>query len=391
MPHRGEDRRARRRRGKRKPRRRYDSAVTPSPADIARRILSMCESAGFALAGVCDAAPSGRARELAEWLEAGRHGSMGYLEKNVEARLDPRTLLPGARSMVLVADLYAAGAPDPPPDPGAPARGRVARYARGRDYHDVLKRRLHTLADALRVAFPSESFRAFVDTAPVLEREHAARAGLGWIGKHTLLIHPRLGSYSVLGGLLTTMELAPPEGQRPVSDHCGTCTRCVDACPTGAITPYSVDATRCVSYLTIERREAIDPSLHEGMRDWIFGCDVCQEVCPHNRPREAPAPTNPAYAPRRDGLDLLTVLGWTEDDRREAFMTSSMKRATLAMMKRNAVIVAGNELQRKGDPALRARLREIALDESEAEMVREAARQALARLMPPSAGPPSPS
>src|SRR5262249_20142541 len=140
--------------------------------------------------------------------------------------------------------------------------------------------------DSLRERFPAEQFRAFVDTAPVMEREHAARAGLGWIGKHTLIIHPRLGSYMLLGGVLTTMDIPAPAAQRRVTDHCGTCTRCIDACPTAAITPYSVDATRCISYLTIEHRGEIDPALHEGIGDWLFGCDVCQEVCPHNGGRD---------------------------------------------------------------------------------------------------------
>ncbi len=352
----------------------------------------MCRGLGFALAGVCPAEPSERALELKEWLAAGKHGSMKWLASNVEERCDPRRVLPGARSMILVADLYEArkgrnGARDSEPgaEVGNNARlGKVARYARGDDYHLVMKKRLHTLCDALHERFPGEQFRAFVDTAPVMEREHAARAGLGWIGKHTLLIHPELGSWMLLGGALTTLEIAPPPEQRRIEDHCGTCTRCIDACPTGAITPHSVDATRCIAYLTIERREAIDPESHEAVGEWLFGCDICQEVCPHNSPRPsiepgAPVATRSAYTPRREGFDVLDVLGWSEDDRREAFAKSAMKRARLDMMKRNALIVAGNILERRADPALLERVAALRHDARESELVRDAAAEVMRR------------
>ncbi|TVQ31926.1 MAG: tRNA epoxyqueuosine(34) reductase QueG [Phycisphaeraceae bacterium] len=341
-------------------------------------IVSMCRGMGFALAGVCPAEPSSRARELVAWLEAGRHGTMGWMEQRLEERLDPAAMLPGARSMILVADLYETRREAPAQKPRTPRLGRIARYARGDDYHTVIKKRLHTLCDALRERHPDEQFRAFTDTAPVLEREHASRAGLGWIGKHTLLIHPRLGSYMLLGGALTTLDIDPPAEQQPVQDHCGACTRCIDACPTDAITPYSVDASRCISYLTIEHRERIDPEFHEPIGDWLFGCDICQEVCPHNSPRHAPGPwdavgANPAYTPRREGFDVLEVLGWSEDDRRAAFTKSSMKRAKLEMMKRNALIVAGNILRERADPDLLAAIQRIANDELEPDQVRAAA------------------
>jgi epoxyqueuosine reductase len=354
----------------------------PEFADtLAQEVLALCRAEGFALAGVSDAAPSGRGRELAEWLGAGKHGSMAYLAEHLDVRLNPARLLDGARSIVMVADLYSArGQSTDPPLP--PRHGRLARYARGRDYHMVIKKRLHSLADALRARFPGAGFRAFVDTAPVLEREYAARAGMGWIGKHTLLIHPRIGSYTLLGGVATTLELAapPPPGQLPVADHCGTCTRCIDACPTEAISPYSVDATRCISYLTIERRGPIAPELHAGIGEWMYGCDVCQEVCPHNsvRPEGAELGTiREEYTPRRGSLDVLEVLGWTAASRSAAFSGSAMKRATLEMMKRNALIVAGNLLRRGEDPALRARIEAMAQDPAECEMVRETARAIL--------------
>jgi len=349
-----------------------DTPQQPNPTD---QILRRCEDLGFALAGVCDAQPSEFTRPLRDWIAAGKHGSMSYLAEHAPLREDPARVLEGARSAILVADLYATR--DHNTDtPLRPGEGRIARYARGRDYHDTLKKRLIGLADELRADFPDAGFRVFTDTAPVMERELAARAGLGWTGKHTLLIHPKVGSYFLLGGILTSLELRPPAAQSVVTDHCGTCTRCIDACPTGAITPYSVDARKCVSYLTIERREPVDPGLHGGFRDWLYGCDICQEVCPHNSPRDTPPvgkQANPAYQSERDRFDLLEVLGWDEDARRTAFRGSAMKRAKLDMMRRNAVIVAGNWLEQEQVPELRTRLEAIANDAGEGQMVRETA------------------
>ncbi len=345
---------------------------------------------GFARAGIAPAEPTQRRAELLAWLGAGKHGQMRWLEDDLEQRLDPASFVPGARSIVIVADQYASRADSPSASPSGPVdrSGKLARYARARDYHHVIKRRLHALADSLRPRYPGHEFRSFVDTAPILEREHAARAGLGWIGKHTLLIDPRLGSYLLLGGIVTTLELAPEPDRRPVADHCGACTRCIDACPTRAITPFSVDATRCISYLTIEHRSTIDPSLQSGMREWVFGCDVCQEVCPFNSPRPASAPVvddrvNRAYSPRRLSLDLLEILAWDEPARRRAFATSPMKRATLEMMKRNALIALGNSLFSRPDGpdgAILARIRQIAVDPAEPGLVRDTARQVLSRV-----------
>jgi epoxyqueuosine reductase len=368
-----------------------------SSIELSRAILERCRALGFALAGVARAAPSDRARELRQWLGAGRHGEMHYLASAEDVLVDPARLLPGARSIICVADRYHDGAADPPADPGAGPRGRIARYARGRDYHRAMRLRLHALADELRASHPGAAFRSCVDTAPLLEREHAQRAGLGAVGKHTLLIEFGGSSYLLLGEIVTTLDLAPteeppsgpgapdpgapdPGAPAPGShDPCGTCTRCVDACPTGAIAPWSVDATRCISYLTIEHRGPIDRALHEPMGDWIFGCDVCQEVCPHNQPteRKRAAAVHGAYAPRRSAFALLEVLAWTEDDRRRAFAGSAMKRAKLVMMKRNALIAAGNALRRRPDPALRARIEEIAAAEGEDELVRATARDVL--------------
>lgn len=279
------------------------------------------------------------------WLADGRHGSMAYLVEHAELKSDPSQLLEGATCAIMVADLYATRGDEPDDVPDG--HGRIARYARGGDYHKVIKKRLHVLCDELAEHWPESRTRAFVDTAPVHERELALAAGLGWIGKHTLLIHPRKGSWMLLGGVLTTLELDANEREEP--DHCGTCTRCIDACPTDAIAPYSVDASRCISYLTIERRGPIDPGLQRGVGNWVFGCDVCQEVCPHNSPRaDDVTEANSSYESTHSSLDLLEVLGWDEDARRRAFAGSAMKRSKLGMMHRNAVIAAGNEIERLG-------------------------------------------
>lgn len=360
------------------------------------RVLALCEQEGFALSGAAPIEPSPHAAALRRWLDDGKHGEMSWLAETLDERLDPTRLLPGARSVVMVADFY--GPRGTAPDEPDPARGRIARYARGRDYHAVLKRRLHRVCDQVRRAYPGTATRAFCDTAPVLEREMALRCGLGWVGKHTLLIHANRGSWMVLGGFLTTLELPPPPGQRPEPDHCGTCTRCIDACPTNAITPYSVDARRCISYLTIEHEHQIEAPLAASLDDWLVGCDVCQEVCPHNSARSNQAPPNqaslnPSLAATRQSFDLLEVLGWDEESRRARFASSAMKRITLAQAKRNAILVGLGQLDRESDQAgphaaswrerFRARLTDIAWDAGEAELVRQTAREALTRLDAP--------
>ncbi len=346
--------------------------TAPSPQDVRSDILRRCRARDFALAGVTSARPTDHADALRDWLDAGQHGEMSYLRDNLDALLDPNRVLDGARTVICVADRYSAGGRD---RPGDPRRGRIARYARGGDYHKVIRKRLFNLCDELRTVHPDHQFRACVDTAPVLEREYAARAGLGAIGKHTLLIEPGVGSWLLLGEILTTLEAATDDDDTPMVDPCGGCTRCIDACPTDAITPWAVDGTKCISYLTIEHRSPIDKAYHAAIGDWLFGCDICQEVCPHSQPtrRTKRAPVHEAYTPRRTGFDVLEVLRWTEDDRRAAFTGSAMKRAKLDMMKRNALIVAGNALRRADDAALRARIAEIASDTSESDLVRETA------------------
>ncbi len=245
-------------------------SVTAALKDEARR-------QGFALAGVCPAlAPNGIHR-FHQWLEAGYAGQMRYLSSRAAAYEHPRHVLSGVRSVVMLAFNYRTQQPAPP----RPSQGRISRYAWGNDYHDLIHERLHRLADALRRQCPGAEVRGVVDTAPLLEREFAQLAGLGWIGKNTLLFNRELGSWFFLAALLTEPELeydAPHE-----TDHCGTCRACLDACPTQAfVAPYVLDSRRCISYLTIELRSAIPHQLRAGLGDWVFGCDVCQEVCPWN-------------------------------------------------------------------------------------------------------------
>jgi epoxyqueuosine reductase len=328
-------------------------------ADLSRWVLDTCTGSeprglGFTAAGICAAEPPPPedAAALRAWLNTNQHGDMAYMADQLADRLDPQRVLPGARAVIMAADRYA------PRDGGRDAsaerervdgvpRGVIARYARGRDYHEQIKRRLHRLADALRAAFPAAEFRSFADTAPVLERRFAQRAGLGWLAKNAMLIHPRHGSYLLLGGVLTTLDLpAPAEDQRPTfTDSCGTCTRCIDACPTGAIATQAlagpgvprIDASRCISYLTIEHRGPIEPSLEVKIGDRVFGCDICQEVCPHNSPRPGlpDTPVRTEYAAQRATLPLLEMARWQEADR-SRLTASAMKRATAQMLRRNA-------------------------------------------------------
>lgn len=214
-------------------------------------------------------------------------------------------------------------------------------YAWGNDYHEVMRSKLAELTDRLRAEL-TEPFEAriCVDTAPILERELAAAAGIGWIGKNTLVLHHEIGSYFFLGAVVTTLDLAPDE---PLPDHCGTCTACLDACPTQAFPkPYEMDASRCISYLTIEHRGDISKPFQKMMGDWVFGCDICQEVCPYNH--EAPTTREPRFAIRPPGpqLALDDVLGWSVDDYREQLHGSAMTRAKLDMLQRNARIALNN-------------------------------------------------
>jgi epoxyqueuosine reductase len=310
-----------------------------TPTRNSRWITGIAHSLGFERVGIAPAVPPARAGYYRRWLSAGRAGHMDYLHRNVELRTDPRALLPGAASVIVVASNYHQ--PVPPQRDDRDPCGRVARYAWGRDYHRVMTKRLSALVNRMRCGI-DETFdaRVCVDTAPLLEREYAAAAGIGWIGKNTMVLDRALGSYFCLGEVVTTLDLAPDE---PVAGGCGTCTRCLDACPTRALhAPYEMDASRCISYLTIELREVIPDELKPRMGNWIFGCDICQEVCPHNR--QAPMTIDPADAVRGPGSHprLRDLLSWTQDDYDRHLRGSAIRRAKLHMLQRNAAIALAN-------------------------------------------------
>ena len=318
---------------------------------------------GFDRVAVGPAGPADHASRFEQWLDAGYAAGMDYLARTRADRGDPGRLLPGCRSVVAVALAYGPREDDPSWSP-------VSRYARGGDYHELMRGRLLALAAHLREAGGSSiESRAAVDTSAVLERDLAARSGLGWIGKNTNLIAPGGGSYFFIGVVLTTAALAPDEA---LADHCGTCTACLDACPTGAfVEPYVLDANRCLAYLTIEHRGDIADEWKPAMSEWLFGCDVCQEVCPWNR--KAPPAREPALSPSAPLPSLETLLTMDDAAFRARFRGSAMSRAKRAGLARNAALLLGNRGDRAAAPALRR-----ALSDPD-EGVRRAAAWALSR------------
>ena len=309
---------------------------------------------GFTLFGIADAAPSGHMPFYRSWIERGHHGEMTYLarEESLRRRADLGTTLHDVRSVVVVGHEYHR--PDPSASLADPRRAVIAQYARGDDYHDVVKKKLNLLLRWLQDAVGDPvTGRAYVDTGPILERDLARRAGLGWFGRNTMLISPRRGSWFFLGLLLVDVRLRPDE---PFDvDRCGTCSACVDACPTGALLGRDaagapvIDARRCISYLTIELRGEIPAELRPAVGNRIFGCDICQEVCPWNR-RFAEAGTAEAYRPR-EGLELplLTdlareLLGLDEEGFRARFRGSPIRRARREGLLRNVCVGLGNLL-----------------------------------------------
>ena len=274
---------------------------------------------------------------LERWIEAGHAGGMGYLGRRLGERLDPRRVLPGAASVVAVALNYYQG------ESADPSWAPVARYAWGRDYHDVIAPRLERLGAYLEEACGARS-RGYVDTGPVLERDLAARAGLGWIGKNTMLLRPGLGSWFFIGVLLTTAELGR---DAPLPDRCGSCRACLDACPTEAfVAPYVLDARRCISYLTIEHRGEIEAELGSRMGEWQFGCDLCQSACPWNR--KAPVTGEAAFAPSAPYPGAGAVLEMTDDELRRRFAGTPLLRPKPAGLRRNAAIALAN-VRARGD------------------------------------------
>jgi len=336
----------------------------------ARMAKAHAYALGFDLVGIAPLGPAETSRAFEEWLQEGRAGAMHYLERGAEKRRDSRLPLPGTTHAIVVAMDYGGREPS----------GPVARYARGDDYHDVMDAKLRELhrrieSDAGRAVLG----KPYVDTGPLLERDLARRAGLGWFGKNTNLIHPERGSFFFLGALVLDLELATDAPFE--ADRCGTCTRCLDACPTQAITaPRELDARRCISYLTIELREEIPIELRSAIGELVYGCDICQEVCPWNARFARYAPYGSPMQPRAAivGKDARTLarelLAMTQAEFSAAFRNSPMKRAKLRGLKRNAAVVLGN-VGTADDVAVLTR----ALDDDE-PLVREHAKWALARL-----------
>ncbi len=295
---------------------------------------------GFDAVGIATLERNPHAAELDRWLAAGHAGTMTYLHRQAERRKDPRRIMPGAQIAVVTLTNYFHGSADRHVAPEG--SGRVAQYAWSSDYHEVLSRRLSQLGAAIRAVVAGARTRCYVDAGPVPERELAQRAGLGWIGKNTMLIHPRLGSFTFIGVVLTDADLAP---DLPFdADRCGSCRRCLDACPTEAfVEPRVLDARRCISYLTIERRGEFTPQERPLLGNWLFGCDICQDVCPWNV-SFAHATTDPELAPRADvatpDIDLLAAVTAGEFDRR--FGDTPFQRPGVAGMRRNATALQAN-------------------------------------------------
>jgi epoxyqueuosine reductase len=292
---------------------------------------------GFDLVGIAPLGLVGTAGEFAAWLDRGFAGEMAYLSRGAEKRKDTRLPFDGATTAIVVGLDYGGREP----------AGPVARYARGDDYHDVMVDRLNELHRWIDAKVGRETRgKAYVDTGPILERDLARLAGLGWFGKNTMLINPRLGSFFFLGALLIDLELVADSPF--ATDHCGSCRRCLDACPTGALTePHVLDATKCISYLTIELKGEVPQPLQPAIGSLIYGCDICQDVCPWNV-KFAHELREPAFAPRVAiaGKDARTIardiLAMDDEDFRKAFKGSPMKRAKLRGLKRNATVVVGN-------------------------------------------------
>jgi epoxyqueuosine reductase len=309
------------------------------PHELSALVKRLAIDAGFDLVGIARAEMSAYGEAYRQWIAAGKHGEMHYLAKDVEERVDLTKKLPWAKSVICVGLAYWQNKNETDSDSQI---GKIARYAWGRDYHKVMDAKLREVEKCLRAALGEEAgvvARSYVDTGPILEREFAARAGLGWVGKNTLLIHPYEGSWFLLGELVVNLEMMPDS---PIQDHCGTCTRCIEACPTNAITPYSVDGAKCISYLTLEHRGEIDEQYHAPMREAGFavGCDICQEVCPFNRrPLATSEPEFAAKVPA-PAIGLAEILRWQEQEWDAMTRGRAFRRAKFEMWKRNAAILA---------------------------------------------------
>jgi epoxyqueuosine reductase len=350
-----------------------DSSTTMSPRELTGCLKSLALRLGFDDVGIAPAVSPPGYPDFLRWLEADRAASMSYMTKQPANRAHPESVLEGVRSVVVVSAVY--GRNDAEKAPLLPTQGKVARYARGADYHRVLWDKLESLLASLHALCPTVRGRAVVDTAPLLERDFARLAGLGWIGKNTMLISRSLGSFTFLGALLVDVELDydPPHD----TDHCGRCTRCLDACPTGAfVGPYELDARRCISYWTIEQKGVIADDNAAELNGWVFGCDVCQDVCPWNR--KAPAGRMAEFDARSEWSDpdLLEWLSRDRSDWKSKLTGSALARTKRVGLLRNAALVLGS----RGLPAAATPLAARLDDPDEDASVRASAAWALGQI-----------
>lgn len=345
--------------------------------ELERRLKARAAELGFTLTGIAPATEADHFPEFLRWLDRGYAGTMTYLHRHAEARRHPASILATVRSVVMLGLEYQRGRDRPDEtlsaaSDGSSPRGRVAAYAAGPDYHRFIWDRLNRLAAWLEAEAPGCRAAGVTDTAPLLERDFARRAGLGWVGKNTMLINPRRGSFFFLAALLTDHPLTPDP---PFThSHCGTCTACLDACPTHAFPePFVLDATRCISYLTIEHRGPIPAELREPIGNWLFGCDVCQDVCPWNR-KPSPGPIVFPHDSSLASVDPVELLSLSPEAFRERFKPTALWRARRIGLLRNAAVVLGNTGDERAVPAL-----ERALGDPD-PVVREAAAWALDRI-----------
>lgn len=340
-------------------------------SELTRKIKDKAIELGFPLVGVTNAVPPDHLDFFQNWLDSGYHASMDWMrtERSLERRSDPRKILPECQSILVLASPY-------PAPRGNVKGGNIASYALNQNYHDVLEKRLKEMMKAIEgwVGVPVPN-RWYVDTGPILEKELAMRSGLGWIGKNTTLINKDLGSYFFLSEILLGLEL---NTDHPITEnYCGSCTRCLDTCPTGALKePYILDANRCISYLTIEHRGEIPPELRSRMGDWIFGCDICQIVCPWNKPGEQSHSILEALLPREEltAINLIEELDLNQEQFSTRFKGSPIKRAKRRGYLRNVAIALGNRGEKDAIPALEA------AQKDEEALVREAAAWALRKI-----------
>ncbi len=345
---------------------------------ITKLVKEAAHNAGFELAGIAPVHEFDELDRFQEWIEAGRAAEMRYMEARNESgalkRASLRATLPWVRSVIVCAINYNTAHPYST-QADDPQRGWIARYAWGQqDYHDAVLNRLRAVESNLGVAVGESQLqtRCYVDTGPLVERVYAKYAGIGWIGKNTCILNQKLGSWLFLGVILTSLELSP---DLPAPDRCGSCTRCIDACPTHAlVAPYQLDSNRCISYLTIEKRGSIAEELRAGMGHEVFGCDICQDVCPWNR--KAPATTAAEFQPREGLVNpaLERLAGMSVEEFQENFRGSAVRRAKRSGLRRNAVIAMGNS----GDERCRPLLEKLKADED--EIVAESAEWATKKL-----------